>query len=160
MFRRVLLVAVLAQALAVIPAQGAVRELGQQELRQSVKAGRSLSLQRILASIPGSISGEPVDVRAFDAGRIYYHVLVMQPNGQLTSVVVDAATGRAISGNSAQAKAVREAARKNSGSNGKKLGRGADTKKGKSGSKGNSGGNGEKGGGNGGGNGGGGGGKK
>ncbi|MGB3314471.1 MAG: hypothetical protein WBB85_08655, partial [Albidovulum sp.] len=158
MFRNLLSIGLVVFGLAPSLAWAAEpRELNQNELRQSVDAGRSLGLQKILSSIKRRVSGEPVDVRAFETDGIYYHVLVMQPNGVLASVIVDAATGRMVSGKSANAKAVRQAARANpSGKGVGNPGKGKGKSNGKSGDKGGAGGNsGGNGGGNGGGSGGG-----
>lgn len=112
--KRILTAGILAIVLAPHSASAAgVRELSQTELRGIVEAGHSLSLRSILNSIKITVSGEPVDVRAFESNGVYYHVLVMRPNGQLTSVVVDAATGLTLSSASANAQAVRQAARAN-----------------------------------------------
>ncbi len=131
----------------------APQELSQQQLRQSVATGRSLGLQRVLDGVARAEPGKTVDVRAFDAGGVYFHVLVMKPNGQLVSVVVDAASGHIASSGSALAKEVRNAAKtKGGGSVGGGMGKGRGTGGGNAG--GNGGGNaGGHGGGNGGGNG-------
>jgi hypothetical protein len=153
MFIRVISAGVLALALAAGPALSAlIDELSPQELRQSVASGKSLSLQKILETVTRAVPGEAVDVRAFDVGGVYFHVLVMQPNGKLASIVVDAATGKIASNSSALAKVVRNAAKATSGSTSAKSGKGKG--QGKGGSGGNAGGNGNgNGGGNGGGNG-------
>lgn len=156
MYGRLLPVSVLALAVGLLPAFAAAHELSQQELRQSVAAGKSLSLQQILGSVARSVPGDTVDVRAFDMGGIYFQVLVMQPNGQLASVIVDAATGRIAANGSPLAKAVRSAAKANAGAasaqSGKSKGASGSKGNGKGGGGGN--GNGNSGGGNGGGNGG------
>lgn len=112
--RHILTAGIVALALAPHAAHAAgMQELSQTELRSIVEAGQSLGLRSILDSIKKTVSGEPVDVRAFESNGVYYHILVMRPNGQLTSVVVNAATGLALSSASANAKAVRQAARAN-----------------------------------------------
>ena len=99
-------------ALAAGPAfPAALHELSQKELRQNIAAGKSMSLSDVMKGVARAVPGEAVDVRAFEMGSVYFHVLVMRPTGQLVSVVVDAATGRIASNGSSQAKAVRNAAR-------------------------------------------------
>ena len=121
-------------AVAGLPAAAQVRELGQGELRQNVQSGKSLPLSQLMPIVAASVTGEIVDVRAFDTGRVVYRILVKQPGGKLAAVVLDAGTGRFLRGSSSAAKQVMAAAKSANG-NGKSGG------KGKSGNNGNGNGN-------------------
>lgn len=76
-----------------VPAAAAVREVGQTELRTLISKGAGQSLSDILLSLGENIGGSPVDVRAFDADGLVYALLLMQPDGRIASVVIDARTG-------------------------------------------------------------------
>lgn len=138
----------------------AARELGADELRENVETGRSRSLGAALDIVSRAVEGETVDVRAFDADGICYRMLIMTPSGQLVSVIVDAATGKFLSGDSPRGQQVREAAKTPSGKSSiskpaqasAKANNGRSTGRGNSGGPGNSGGNGNSGGSSGGGN--------
>lgn len=91
-------------------AQGA-RELSQEEIRKVVESNISLSPRTILDAVRKRVAGEIVDVRMFDADGICYRVLLVLPNGKLASVIVDAATGVLLAGNSRRAKSVVTVAR-------------------------------------------------
>lgn len=73
------------------------RELDRAELRQNVQNGRSMSFAQLVDRISALLEGDVMDVRAFDFGGIYYRVLVKQADGRLVAVVLDAATGDAMS---------------------------------------------------------------
>ena len=116
----------------------AARELSPDELRKNVETGRSKSLAAALDIVGRSIDGETVDVRAFDADGICYRMLIMRPSGQLVSVIVDAVSGKFLSGQSPRGQQVTEAAQKSSGKSSMSIGKTAKasskTNNGKSGS--------------------------
>jgi hypothetical protein len=93
-----------------LPGGADARELNQSELRALAASGQSVALSRIYDSIRRATGGEPVDVRAFDVGGVYYRVLVMTNGGNLVSVVADAGTGALLPTNSAAAQRVRSEA--------------------------------------------------
>ena len=131
-----------------LPAAADVRELTRSELRENVRLGNSMSLSDLLATVGRRFEGEVVGVRAFEAGPVFYRVLVKKPNGKLSAIVIDARTGQVMSSTSSAVRDVMAAAKSKmrSGNNSNRGGNGS--------SRGNRGGNG---GGGGGGNGGGGG---
>lgn len=145
--------------LLVLPALAAggaaARELGQDELRRLSASGASADMAAVLDMVRREVRGEPMDVRAFDIGGVYYQVIVMRPDGRMVSVVVDARTGRFVPSNARAAREVRAEAAASAGNNGKGRGRGnAGGNQGNNGNPGGNNGNGNSGGnGNGGGNG-------
>lgn len=106
------------------PADG-LRELGRAEVRARAGDGRAVALPAILDRVFRSVAGEAVDVRAFDAdGSLVYRLLILRPDGQVVSVVVDAARGQILPNSSPVATRVREAARAGRGPGGGAVGRG------------------------------------
>ncbi len=99
------------------PAFSDVRELARSELRESVRLGHSMSLSRLMKVMDSKTDGKLVDVRAFDVGEIYYHVLLKKPDGRLTVAVVNARTGNFMSRNSSVVKDVILATKTKSNSN-------------------------------------------
>lgn len=87
------------------------RELSQEEIRRVVASNNSLSPRIILDKVRKRVVGEIVDVRVFDVNGICFRVLLVLPSGKLASVVVDAATGDLLAGNSQRAKTVTKSAR-------------------------------------------------
>jgi hypothetical protein len=87
------------------------REVGQSELRRSVASGESLSLKRVIEIVGRAAPGEAVDVRLYEMNGLFYRVIVVQPDGQLLSVVMNARTGDLVPGNSETAEQVRAAAK-------------------------------------------------
>ncbi|MEH6774288.1 MAG: hypothetical protein V7668_10220, partial [Cereibacter changlensis] len=82
---------------AFLPATaGAWQELDRAELRAKVRSGDSLSLSRVLGQLRQRVPGEAIDVRALSGEGVFYRIIVRQPNGQLASVVVDAANGELV----------------------------------------------------------------
>ncbi len=130
-----------------VSADAQVRELERSELRENVRSGKSMSMSRLMGVIAARTDAQVVDVRGFEADGIFYRVLLKRPDGKLSVAIVDARTGRFMSGRSNVAKDVMAAAKSN---NGKGKGKGNN----RSSSRSNAGGNGNgNSGGNGGGNG-------
>lgn len=162
MIGRIAFLGVTIAVLAATASAADVRELARDEIRQNVRTGQTLSLQRLLSVVSQRIQGDMVDVRAFDAGGIYYRVLVKRPNGQLAALVIDARTGALASGNSAVGREIMAASKSSRGvdngnsrnnANRGENGNGNGNRGGNGGRNGNGGGNGNSGGGgNGGGN--------
>ena len=112
---------ILALALVLLPGLPRValaevtREVGQADLRRMVATGQSLSLFRVIDVVARATAGEPVDVRLFDSGGgdrggLFYRVVVVQPSGQLVSLVMNAQTGEILPDSSPTATRVRAAA--------------------------------------------------
>ena len=101
-----------------VPADAQVRELERSELRENVRSGKSMSMSRLMGVISARVDAEVVDVRGFEGDGIYYRVLLKRPNGKLSIAIVDARTGRFMSGRSTAAQEVMAAAKENNG-NGK-----------------------------------------
>lgn len=140
------------------PGQAAtVRELGAAELRQAVGSGTVLSPKRVIDAVVRANGGEPIEARAFDAGGLYYRIVLKKPDGAIVSVIIDASTGTEVPKDSAIGTEVSAAAEKGAKSKGKSATAGSNGKaNGKGNGNGNGGGNGNgngNGGGNGGGNG-------
>ncbi|WP_194295006.1 PepSY domain-containing protein [Profundibacter amoris] len=142
MIMRILLLSILSLHLLIGKAVFA-QELTPHQIRQAVSDGRSVSFGKIARTIQNRTKGEIMDVRAFENDGIYYRVLISRPNGNLASVVVDAATGRLLSTTSPKSRAVQKAAN-TAPNNGKGKGSGNGNGNGNSGGNGNgnSGGNG------------------
>ncbi len=111
----ILLVGLSVTSILAASADAQVRELERSELRENVRSGKSMSMSRLLGAIAARVDAEVVDVRGFEAGGIYYRVLLKRPNGKLSVAIVDARTGRFMSGRSDVAKDVMAAARENNG---------------------------------------------
>jgi len=97
------------------PVLADVRELPRDEIRASVRSGESMSLRQLKRVISARVEGELVDVRAFEADGIVYRVLIKKSDGTLAVAVVDASSGRFLSGRSEVAKDVMAAAKANGG---------------------------------------------
>ena len=97
------------------PVLADVRELPRDEIRASVRSGESMSLRQLKRVISTRVEGELVDVRAFEADGIVYRVLIKKSDGTLAVAVVDASSGRFLSGRSEVAKDVMAAAKANGG---------------------------------------------
>lgn len=65
------------------------------DARDAVKAGQAQPLSRMLKTIRNATGGEilPPPQLCNEGGRLVYYVNVMAPNGQVSRVVVDAASG-------------------------------------------------------------------
>jgi hypothetical protein len=87
-----------------------VRELGSAELRSIVSSGKTISLKRVVASVAHSTQSEPIEARAFDAGGVFYRIVLKRQDGMLISVIIDAATGEQVKADSAIGKTVTQAA--------------------------------------------------
>ena len=70
-----------------------IREINQTELRLNVTSGKSVALGHVLSTVRDAYIGDPVDVRAFDAGCLHYRILVKNNEGRFRSVIVDATSG-------------------------------------------------------------------
>lgn len=88
---------------------GVPREIGQAELRDLVATGNSVSLSRVIDVVSQAAPGEPVDVRLFDMGGLFYQIVVVQSSGRVVRVVVNARTGDILSDTSPTAARVRAA---------------------------------------------------
>lgn len=99
------------------PAFADVRELSRSELRENVRLGNSMSLSSLMKVMASKTNGKLVDVRAFESGEIYYHVLLKKPDGRLTVAVVNARTGKFMPGNSSVVKDVMSATKTKGNSN-------------------------------------------
>ena len=95
----------------------AARELDQSELRQASAAGNTISLKRAIDSISAQIGGKAVDARAFEAGDVFYRIVVKKPNGKIVSVIVNARTGASVAGNSSVGRQISAAAKSSVGRN-------------------------------------------
>jgi hypothetical protein len=87
-----------------------VRELGSAELRSIVSSGKTISLKRVVAAVAHSTQSEPIEARAFDAGGVFYRIVLKRQDGMLISVIIDAATGEQVKADSAIGKTVTQAA--------------------------------------------------
>jgi hypothetical protein len=109
-----------------VPALGAtVREIGAAELRRIAGAGQTISLKRVIDSVAKSTSAEPIEARAFDAGDVFYRIVLKRPDGSLISVIINAVTGEQVRKDSAIGRQVSDAAA-NGGSKGKSQAAGAN----------------------------------
>ena len=61
----------------------AARELDQTELRQASAGGKTIGLRRAIDSVAAQIGGKAVDARAFEAGDVFYRIVVKKPNAEL-----------------------------------------------------------------------------
>ncbi|MCX7646522.1 MAG: hypothetical protein N2Z62_14665 [Rhodobacteraceae bacterium] len=112
-------------ALSALAAGGAgARELGQDELRRLAASGATADMAAMLDMVRREVRGEPMDLRAFDIGAVYYQVIVMRPDGRMVSVVVDARTGRFVPPEARAAQQVRAEAAAAPGMNARGRGRG------------------------------------
>ena len=135
-----------------------VRELGPAELRAIVNSGQTISLKRVVASVARSTQAEPIEARAFEAGGVFFRIVLKRQDGMLISVIIDAATGEQIGADSDIGKTVTQAAADKSagkatkgksataGENSQGKGNGNSGGNGNGGGNGNSGGNGNRGG--------------
>ena len=101
-------------ALPVREATADVRELKQSELRKATLSGNTIRLARVIKGVAKTYGGTPVDARAFQAGEIYYRILVKKPDGKIVSVIVNAQTGAVVSNRSGVGNQISKAARSNS----------------------------------------------
>lgn len=74
-----------------------IREIDQNELRLNVTSGKSVGMGQVLGMIRDRFDGDAVDVRAFEAGNLYYRVLVRTTDGRLQGVIIEAQSGALIS---------------------------------------------------------------
>lgn len=73
-------------------------ELNQSELRAAVADRGAISTRRLIAGVEDFTSGDVVDIRAFEVdGVVTYRIVVQLDNGQVSILMVDATTGRAVS---------------------------------------------------------------
>ncbi len=111
----ILVIGVSVASVFAVPADAQVRELERSELRENVRSGKSMSMSRLLGVISSRVDAEVVDVRGFEGDGVYYRVILKRPNGKLSVAIVDARTGRFMSGRSSVAQDVMAAARENKG---------------------------------------------
>lgn len=104
--RHALVSCLLALSLASGAAAQVLREIGPDEVRANVFAGRSVSVAKAMRLIAGRDDGKVMDVRAFAGNQTYYRFLVLRPNGVMVSYLVDAASDSLVSSGSSVAKAV------------------------------------------------------
>lgn len=74
-----------------------IREIGQTELRLNVTSGKSVGMGQVLRTVHEQFDGDAVDVRAFEAGRVYYRILVRRKDGHIHSVIIEAQSGALVS---------------------------------------------------------------
>lgn len=74
-----------------------LHEISPDQIRASVAAGNSLSVDAALQLVKTQDIGKVVDVRAFKGHRTYYRVLTLRPNGQIVAYIVDATSGSLLS---------------------------------------------------------------
>jgi hypothetical protein len=93
-------------------ASSTVREIGAPELRKIVRAGGTLSLKSVVASLNATTGAQPIEARAFELDGVFYRIVLKRPDGTLISIIIDAQTGRQVMSNSGVGKLVVEAAGK------------------------------------------------
>lgn len=89
--------ALLGVALA-LPTQVPANERRDHELaRQALLAGEILSLRAVLDAIEPHYPGDPIEIEfERDDGRFLYEIKLLQANGRILELEVDAATGRVL----------------------------------------------------------------
>jgi hypothetical protein len=105
-----------------------VRELDAAELRRATQEGDLISLKSVIEAVAKSTGGQPLEVRAFEAGEFYYRMVLKTPNGEVVSVIINARTGEQIPKTSAVGRQVASAAEAGSKSKGKSQAAGANGK--------------------------------
>ena len=110
MFKSVLFLGVVTLGFAHPSLASSAREMGQSELRQIARSGKTISLKTTLGSVSNTLHAKVVEARAFNANGVYYRLVLKQPNGRLVSVIIDAQTGRQVPSKSPVGRQVAEAA--------------------------------------------------
>lgn len=109
----ILLLGLLAFGLTGPALASSAREMGQSELRQVANSGKTVSLKATLNSVSKSLQASVLDARAYDAGGIYYRLVLKRTNGELVSVIINAQNGRHVAPSSIVGQDVTAAAMKN-----------------------------------------------
>ena len=128
-------------AAAAMPTSANMRELERSELRENVRSGKSMSLNRLIQVISAKVDGEIVDVRGFEDGQVFYRVLIKQANGRVGVAIIEAKSGRFVSSKSSVVKNISALAKSNGNSASSSTGGNGNGNSGGNGN-GNSGGNG------------------
>ncbi|RLJ41063.1 hypothetical protein BCF46_2851 [Litoreibacter meonggei] len=110
MFKSVLFFCVVTLGFAHPSLASSAWEMGQSELRQIAGSGKTVSLKTTLSSVSNSLHAKVVEARAFNAGGVYYRLVLKRSNGMLVSVIIDAQTGRQVPSKSLVGRQVAEAA--------------------------------------------------
>lgn len=96
MFKSVLVLGIVATGFINPSFASSAHEMEQSELRQIARSGRTISMKATLSSVSNSLHAKVVEARAFNAGGIYYRLVLKRSNGKLVSVIIDAQTGRQV----------------------------------------------------------------
>lgn len=84
-----------------------IAELSQAELRRAVADSGAISTRRLIAGVEDYTGGTVVDIRAFDVdGVVIYRIIVRLDDGQVSALMVDGTTGRAVSADSDSGKQI------------------------------------------------------
>ncbi|WP_439153821.1 PepSY domain-containing protein [Yoonia sp.] len=84
-----------------------IAEMSQAELRRAVAESGAISTRRLIAGVEDYTGGVVVDIRAFNVdGVVVYRIVVRQDDGQISTLMVDGNTGRAVSANSDSGKQI------------------------------------------------------
>jgi hypothetical protein len=74
-----------------------VSELSQAELRAAVAEERGIATRTLVRGVEHFTGGEVVDIRAFrDGSMLVYRILYVGTGGEIETILVDGATGRAV----------------------------------------------------------------
>ncbi len=89
------------------PAAAEVRELSQADLRLAVAEDRAIRTRTLIAGVEKFTGGDVLDIRAFarDAA-VTYRILYRDKVGEIATLMVDGATGRAINPSSDEGQSV------------------------------------------------------
>lgn len=102
-------ITIIAILISVLPglAMADIKELSQAELRAAVAERGAISTRSLISGVEDFTGGSVLDIRAFDVdGVVTYRIVVSQDDGQVSTLMVDGATGRAVSATSAVGKQV------------------------------------------------------
>ena len=110
MFKSVLFLGVVTIGFAHPSLASSAWEMGQSELRQIAGSGKTVSLKTTLSTVSNSLHAKVVEARAFNAGGVYYRLVLKHSNGTLVSVIIDAQTGRQVPSKSSVGRQVADAA--------------------------------------------------
>jgi hypothetical protein len=110
MFKSVLVLGIVATGFINPSFASSAHEMEQSELRQMARSGRTISMKATLSSVSNSLHAKVVEARAFNAGGIYYRLVLKRPNGKLVSVIIDAETGNLVPSKSSVGRRVAAAA--------------------------------------------------
>lgn len=76
------------------PALGGDDDIGHDEARRLVEAGRILPLEQILTDLQNNVPGKLLKTELeWDDGRIVYELKILRSEGRVQEVEIDAATG-------------------------------------------------------------------